>query len=65
MVSYYYYGGERGNCMTNYEKELIHIIRNNSNPEQAIITATAIILDFLKQHESFEEQAAVYLQELS
>lgn len=46
--------------MTSYEKELIDIIRNNPNPEQAIITATAIILDYLMQHESSEEQVAVY-----
>ena len=51
--------------MTENEKQLIDLIRENDNPEYAIMTATAIILDFLKQHESSEGQAAVYLQELS
>ena len=50
--------------MTENEKELIKIIRENGNLEQALMTATAIILDFLKQHESSEEQAVVCLQEL-
>ena len=48
--------------MTVNEMELLKIINENDNPEQALMTATAIILDFLKQHESFEEQAPVYLQ---
>ena len=42
--------------------KLIRIIRENDNPEQALLIAAAIILDFLKQHESSEEQAAVCLQ---
>ena len=50
--------------MTANEIELINIIRENDNPEQALMIATAIILDFLKPHESFEGQAAVCLQEL-
>ena len=50
--------------MTENNIELINIIRENDNPEQAILTATAIILDFLKQHESSEVQAAVCLQAL-
>jgi hypothetical protein len=50
--------------MTENEKELIKIIRENDDPEHALMTATAIILGFLKQHESFEVQAPVYLREL-
>ena len=42
--------------MTDNEQELINLIRENDNPEQALMTATAIILDFLKQHESSEGQ---------
>ena len=49
--------------MTENEKELIKIIRENDNPEQALVTATVIILDFLKQHESFEVQAPACLRE--
>jgi hypothetical protein len=47
--------------MTDHEKELIKMIRENDNPEEALMTATVIILDFLKQHESFEVQAPVCL----
>ena len=50
--------------MTAYEQELINLIRENDNPERALMAATVIILGFLKQHESFAEQAAVDLQVL-
>ena len=50
--------------MTDNEKELIRIIRENDNWEQALMTATVIIVDFLKRHESSEEQAPVCLQVL-
>ena len=61
---------ERGiKTMTDYitenEKQLIDLIRENVNPENAIMTATAIIIDFLKLHESSEGQAAAYLRELA
>ena len=52
-------------AMTENEKELIKIIRENDNPEQALVTAVETILSYLKQHESFEAQAAVVLQELA
>ena len=48
--------------MTDNEKELIKLIRENDSPEQALMTATAIILGFLTQHESSVGQAAVCLQ---
>ena len=41
--------------------ELIKLIRENDNPERALMAAATIILGYLKQHESFEEQAAVGL----
>lgn len=44
--------------------ELIKLIRENDNPEQALMTAAVIILGYLKQHESSEEQAAVCLPAL-
>ena len=47
--------------MTDNEQELIKLIRENDNPEQALMTATVIILDFLKQHESSEVQAPACL----
>lgn len=50
--------------MTDNEQELIKLIRENDNPEQALMTAAVIILGFLKQHESSEEQVVAYLREL-
>ena len=51
--------------MTENEKELINMIRENDNPEQALMTATVIILGFLKQHESSEVQESAVLRVLS
>ena len=48
--------------MTDNEKELINIIRENDNPEKALVTATVIILDFLKLHGSSEAPASVDLR---
>ena len=47
--------------MSNNEIELISMIRENDNPEQALMTATMVILDYLKQHGSSEGQVAVGL----
>lgn len=46
------------------ELELLKIIRENDNPEQALMTAAVIILGYLKQHGSSEEQAAADLSVL-
>ena len=55
----------KGNTiMTDNEYELIKMIRENDNPEEALMTAAKIIIDFLKQHESSVEQAVVVLPEL-
>ena len=57
---------ERGiKIMTENEKELIRLIRENDNPEQALMTVAVIILDFLKLHESFEEASFACLQALA
>ena len=50
--------------MTENERELIKLIRENDNPEEALMTATVIILGFLKQHESSEGQAPACQQVL-
>lgn len=50
--------------MTENQNELIRIIRENDSPEQALMTAVLIVLNCLKQHESFEEQVSVGLQGL-
>ena len=51
--------------MTANEQELINLIRENDNPEQALVTAVETILLYLKQHESFEVQAVASLQVLA
>ena len=48
--------------MSNREIELIKLIREHDDPEGALVTAANIILDFLAQHESFEEQGPACLQ---
>lgn len=51
--------------MTENEKELIRIIRENDKPEHALMTAIVIVLGYLKQHESYQESSAVDLRVLS
>lgn len=51
--------------MTENERELIKLIRENDNPGQALVTAVSTILCFLEQHESSEVQAPVCLQVLA
>lgn len=63
MERVFYSNYERGiKIMTDNEKELINIIRENDNPEKALVTATVIILDFLKLHGSSEAPASVDLR---
>ena len=40
--------------MTNNEIKLLNLIRDNDNPEQALLTAIEIIISCLEQPESFE-----------
>jgi hypothetical protein len=51
--------------MTENERKLITIIRENDNPEEAILTAVDTILLFLVQQKSFEAQDFADLQELA
>lgn len=51
--------------ITDNEEKLLELIRNNDNPIQAFMTAVIIVQGYLKQHESFEEQDAAGLRELS
>ena len=44
------------------EEELLRMVRENDNPEQAAMIAIDIILEYLRQPESFEAQAAACLQ---
>lgn len=48
--------------MTKNEEELIKMIRENDNPGGAFMTATIVILGYLKQHESSSEPSADSLQ---
>ena len=48
--------------MTENEIELIDIIRENDNQEQAMVTAVEVILSYLEQLVSSEEQVAVGLR---
>ena len=51
--------------MTDNERKLINLIRENDDPEQAIIMAVNIITSFLEQEKSFGVQAPAYLQGLA
>lgn len=50
--------------MSKNEIELINMIRENDNPGQALNAAVVIILGYLRQLESSEEQAVADLQAL-
>ena len=50
--------------MTDNEIKLIELIRENDNPEEAIVTAVNIITSFLEQLGSFEGQAPADLRVL-
>lgn len=50
--------------MTENQKELVELIRENDKPECALMVATLIILGFLKQLESSVKQDFAVLQEL-
>ena len=47
--------------MTENKTELIRLILENDNPEQAVMIAAAIILDLLTQSESSEVQVSACL----
>ena len=51
--------------MTANEQELINLIRENDKPGQALATAVKIILLYLGQRGSYQEQAAADLQVLA
>ena len=51
--------------MTNNEKELLKMIGQHPNSEQAFEIAVKTILAFLEQNESCQEQSVAFLQESS
>lgn len=50
-------------AMTETEKEMIHFIRNSSNPEKALEIAIAVIIEYLQQLESSPKPSPDSLQE--
>ena len=50
--------------MSNNKIELLKLIRENDNPEQALLTAIDIILLSLAQPESYPAPFSAFLQEL-
>lgn len=50
--------------MTENEIKLLDMIRANDDPEQALLTAVGVILDFLSHHESTESISSVELPAL-
>ena len=48
--------------MTDNQTELLKLLLEHENVEQAIMTASAIIRDRLMRHESSEEQPSVPLE---
>ena len=51
--------------MTDYEKELLYIIRTHDDPEQALEIAINTIISFLEQPESCREASVAYPQVLA
>lgn len=50
--------------MSDNQMELLTIIRENDNPARALMTVSLVILGYLKQHESSEEQVVADSREL-
>lgn len=51
--------------MTNNEKELLNIIHQHSNPEQALKTAMDLMIDFLTNYEALQDTSFELPQEAS
>lgn len=51
--------------MTENEKELIKLIRENDNPSQALATAMELMIDFLKNYGALQDTSSVPQQEAS
>ena len=47
--------------MSNNLIELLKLILENDNPEQAVLTVAGTIFDFLEQHESHQEESSACL----
>ena len=47
--------------MSNNTIELLKIILENDNPEQAVLTVASTIFDYLEQHELHQEESSACL----
>lgn len=47
--------------MTDNENELLNIIRDYNNPEQAVEIAINLLIDFLEKHEVPQDTSSVHL----
>lgn len=50
--------------MSNKKIELLNIVRENDYPEEALLTAIAVISSFLEQYESYQEPFPDFLRAL-
>lgn len=48
----YYHTFKGDITMTDTEKKLLDLVRESGDPEQAILIAISVVLDYLSQHES-------------
>lgn len=48
--------------MTETEIEVINLIRNHSNPGQALNIALSLLIDFLEKREEPQDTSSVHLQ---
>lgn len=46
--------------MSDYEKELIHMIREHENPAQAFEIALKLMIDFLDEREAPQDTSSVH-----
>lgn len=51
--------------MTENERELINLIRENDNPQQALAIAMELMIDFLKRYEVPQDTSFALHQEVS
>lgn len=55
---------EGGTQMSHIHTELLKLVNENDNPEQAMLVAIEVITSFLEQCESYQAPSVDFLQEL-
>lgn len=51
--------------MTENERELINLIRENDNPQKALAIAMELMIDFLKNYGALQDTSSVLHREVS